>query len=104
MAHMIDILYDDGLKRFFYEEHGKPVGEKHCHRKETVQWKTRGDFAARVEFGNETPFQVSGVNVPKHGPSDYQTVKDDAKGTYKYSVKHQSTGVTDDPDLIVDPD
>ena len=102
MPHMIDILYDDFLKRFFYEEHGKPVGEKHCHRKETVQWKTRGDFAARVEFGNETPFQVSGVNVPKHAPSTAQTVIG-SDGHYKYSVKHQATGVTDDPDLVIGP-
>ncbi len=104
-SYKIQILYDEHLKRFFYLENrneNEPKGRKHCKRQDKISWKTEGDFAATVDFGQgETPFMVSKVEVPKNGQSRDEEVI--AKpGHFKYDVI-KDTGEKDDPELIVDP-
>ena len=86
------------------QSHTRPKPE-HCKKEDKISWKTEGDFAATVDFGEgETPFyMVSKIEVPKNGQSDDEEVIV-KKGNFKYDVINKDTGDKDDPELIVDPD
>jgi hypothetical protein len=104
IQHTISIEVLDG--RFTYRDQDTILARgKHAHHEDQVGWesKTGEDFtiafvewpfAGRLKVLKSKNRKVSPLQVHPNAKEDYE---------YKYTVSMLSSGLSDDPDIIIDP-
>ena len=104
IQHTIYIEIQDG--RFTYRDQDTILARgKHAHHEDQVGWesKTGEDFtiafvewpfAGRLKVLKSKRGKVSPLQVHPNAKEDYE---------YKYTVSMLTSGLSDDPDIIIDP-